>query len=225
MILLENMIFEPDNLLSADLDSQTFGINLACSWPLPSPLAEVYQDFSAKVKALDPALYVYPYPETHITIMTLVDFKDTIGISPEQGSQLEKLAGEISSCLENFFAEDHDLAKGPISLRFDRAVLTPKAAYLAFDDPADRIGSLRKSVASMLPEKFPQLSLHYPGIVHSTFLRFLDTPADPRVLSEKFGYLALELRPVTIQVPELLLTIETSPYMRSGKILNKFPLS
>lgn len=222
----KQFFFEIDDLLASSPDVHTFGFNLTCAWPFPSPLAEIYSEFSESVRKLDRALYIYPLSQTHITIMTLVNFKDTVGLDSSQQKNFESLIDDTILCLSSLFSDSSGCCiDGPIQLHFDKAVLAQKAAYLLFNDPTDRVGRLRNAIAKLLVEKIPELHPLFSSIVHSTFLRFVGTPSNPTELTESFNVLAKKLDPTTITIPEIFLTAETKPYMRSGDIRHIFSLN
>jgi hypothetical protein len=82
---------------------------------------------------------------------------------------------------------------------------------------------LRRTPA--LHERLTSEGLNVPGIIHTTILRFRQAPADlPRFLAG-FDAIAAGTPPFAFDIREILLTVETHPYMRQGRVLRRFPLS
>lgn len=212
--------FEIDNLLVNNPDAHTLGINLACAWPLPSPMAEVYKEFSSKIRELNPALYVYPLSQTHITIVIITDFHEIINPDANEQKKFALLTKDIVACLKPLL---NDYTGGAIKLKLNGAKLSAKAGFLSFIDQENNMTRLRAVVSNLLKE-IPELKPRIPNIVHSTFIRYVDTPKNPIELCEKFEVLAKSLLPVEIVIPEVLLTLEPKPYMRSGEVVQSFNL-
>jgi hypothetical protein len=123
------------------------------------------------------------------------------------------------------------LAGGTFPVLFGAPILTPKAAYLPVSDPLGEITRIRREALAAL-EKNPGLhkmlsdaGLNVPGIVHSTIMRFKSAPADLKKFAAAFAEIRASVRPIEIQISELLLTTETKPYMREGAVVERFPLA
>ena len=70
--------FERDSFLNCMLGSNVYGLNITIAWPLPSQYRTAYEEMAQHVAALDRGLYVYPFAQTHVTVITAVSFKHQI---------------------------------------------------------------------------------------------------------------------------------------------------
>jgi hypothetical protein len=213
-----------DSLLAADADCPVFGLNLACAYPFPAAAAPFYRPIAARLAALDPAVYVYPEWETHVTIMTFVNFSLHRRPGPARLTQLQSLIQPVAELMGPLLAGPaFELMAGP-------PVLTLKAAILPLADPAGEISRIRQRVgAALAGEKallgeLTRAGLNTPGIIHSTIMRFKGAPRNlPRFLAE-FDRAAAAATPFPLGIGELLLTTETKPYMQEGVVVRRFPL-
>src|ERR1700728_2028794 len=80
-----------DDFLRDDADCPVFGINLACAYPFPEVAAQFYRPIAKRLNLLDPAVYVYPEWETHVTIVTVVNFSLHRRPDPARLAQLQSL--------------------------------------------------------------------------------------------------------------------------------------
>ncbi len=210
----------PDPFLSTDPDRSVFGLNLACCWPFPVEVEKSYNALAEKLAALDAGVYVYPFWETHITLVTFASF----ALSKQPKAELEVLVLQIIECLPREFT-------APFRLEFHPPVLMRKAAILPISNPGGEIAAIRKSVLQCLEanpslhDSLTKAGLNIPNIIHSTVMRFRSAPVDLPTFLDGFSAIAAEHNFGTITVPKLLLTAETKPYMRGGKILHKWPLT
>jgi len=212
-------------LLATDADCPVFGFNLACAYPFPAAAASFYRPLAARLAALDPVVYVYPEWETHVTIMTFVNFSLHLRPGPARLAQLQSLLQPVAELIRPLLARPaFELMAGP-------PVLTRTAAILALSDPAGEIARIRQSVSAALAEEQALRAellcagLNVPGIIHSTIMRFKSAPPDlPRFLAE-FEQVAAAAAPFPLIINELLLTTETKPYMREGAVIQRFPLA
>ncbi|HUD45470.1 MAG TPA: hypothetical protein VMR33_01510 [Candidatus Baltobacteraceae bacterium] len=214
-----------DEFLRADADCPVFGFNLACAYPFPEIAAQFYRPIASRLAALDPAVYVYPDWETHVTIVTFVNF--SLHRRPD-ASRLAQLQLLLPSAIEILRPA---LAGRPFSLLLGAPVLTPKAAILPISDPTGEITRIRRDVTAALEAdkelhgKFTRAGLNVPAIVHSTVMRFKSAPSDLARFAADFEEAAGTAQPVEILIDELLLTTETKPYMREGTVEHRFPLA
>jgi hypothetical protein len=214
-----------DEFLPNGADCPVFGFNLACAYPFPPEALRFYLPISRRLASLDPAVYVYPDWETHITIVTLVNFSLHRRPDPRRLAQLQSLLPPTIEILRRVLA-------GPsFPLRIGAPVLTPKAAILPIEDPSGEITRIRRTVIAALesePElrgKLARAGLNAPGIVHSTVMRFNSVPSDLPRFAARFKEAAGPPQSVEIRINELLLTTETKPYMREGAVVCRFPLA
>jgi hypothetical protein len=214
-----------DAVLATDPDGPVFGFNLACAGPFPAPVAQWYRPLAERLAALDPAVYVYPAWETHVTIVTFLSFLLHRRMEPERVARLQSLIAPVSELIRP------RLQGPPFELVLGAPVLTRNAAILPISDPAGAIMRLRRSVRAALAgdqplhDELTRGGLNMPGIIHSTIMRFKSAPASmPKFLAD-FDAAAASVEPCPLAIDELLLTTETKPYMRSGEIVQRFPLS
>jgi len=216
--------FITDRFLGEDPDCPVFGVNLACAWPFPAAVAGYYQSLADELAQLDPGVYVYPFWETHVTILTFLNFTLTQRPTAERLRELQTCIGPIAR-LVNLSAIR------PFRLEFQRPILTRKAAILPISNPTGEIAQIRRQIGHALsaqPElhsKLAQGGLNVPDIIHSTILRFKSAPLDPKKFAARFAETAAQAEPFSITIPEILLTAETKPYMRAGEILHRFALA
>jgi predicted RNase H-like HicB family nuclease len=214
-----------DALLVGDPDGPVFGFNLACAWPFPAAAARFYRPIAARLAALDPGVYVYPEWETHVTIMTFVNFNLHRRPAPERLAELQSFINPVRELIRPLLARPaFELVLGP-------PVLTRKAAILPITDPSGAIADIRNTVrAALAAEKGLQAELvgagmNVPGIIHSTIMRFKSEPNDLAKFLADFDQAAATAKPFPLAIDELLLTTETEPYMRAGEVVERFPLA
>jgi hypothetical protein len=211
--------FVPDPWLSR-LDTPVLGFNLAFHWPLPSEMRAEYERLSEALAALDPAVYVYPYPETHVTVATLVSFKRHERPGAAEARRLFSLVSEVFGTLA-------DLTAHVPSLEIDvgAPVLVRSAAFLPILDASGNVARLRHALLTALGAGENELALaQAPPRVHSTVLRFRAEPTDPEGLMARFREIARSAHLGAATVGELLVTSETLPYMLGGEVLLRLPL-
>jgi hypothetical protein len=208
-----------------DADCPVFGFNLACAYPFPEVAAEFYRPIASRLAALDLAVYVYPEWETHITLVTLVNFARNRRPSPSRLAELRLLLGQAIEILRPV------LAGRAFPLLIGAPVLTPKAGILPITDPSGEFSRIRRNVVAALEadgelhHKLSAAGLNVPGIIHSTIMRFKSTPSDPARFAADFEQAAGPPQQVEITINELLLTTETKPYVREGSVAHRFPLA
>jgi hypothetical protein len=214
-----------DSFLAADPDASVFGFNLACAWPFPAAASPSYCPLAERLAALDPAVYVYPDWETHVTILTFVNFSLHKSPKPERLAQLQQLLEQVRSLLRPL------LTRPAFELMLGQPILTRKAAILPISDPAGAIAEIRQTVSGALAAEkglhaeLLRAGLNVPGIIHSTIMRFKNQPRDLEQFLTDFDQAAATAESFPLQIDELLLTTETKPYMRAGEIVDRFPLA
>lgn len=207
--------FETDAL--ATLDAGTWGLNLACGWPLPvDPVA--YQQLAAGLAALDPGLVVYPHAQTHVTLLTLVSFKEHLAPSPARQRVLEELIPLVNQVVA-------PVARGlaRFELEIGPPVLSPRAVFLPIRDAADAVATFRSRVLPPLRALSPLFQhVQPPPAVHSTVARFRAAPAPDFI--ERFDRWVPDPVLGRFPITSLLVTTETRPYMRGGAVVGTFSL-
>jgi hypothetical protein len=214
-----------DTLLATDADAPVFGFNLACAWPFPAAAGRIYRHLAERLAALDPAVYVYPEWETHVTILTFANFSLHHRPDPQRLAKLQSLLDQVRALLRS-------LLNGPaFELILGPPVLTRKAAILPISDATGAIARIRQTVTTALDadkglrSELMRAGLNVPGIIHSTIMRFKSQPRDlPKFLAD-FDRVAATTKTFPLAIDELLLTTETKPYMRAGEIAGRFPLA
>jgi hypothetical protein len=210
-----------DTFLAHDADCPVFGLNLACAYPFPTEVAAAYENLARKLALLDAGAYVYPLWETHVTIMTLVNFTLHRRAAQADIAKLRGLVPRIIECLARLSFE-------PFVLRFGSPVLTRKAIIIPISNENGDIAKLRTDAHRLIESDaglHTELSRHglaAPKIVHSTIARFTRQPADIGKFICDFRALADASKMGEICVNEIYLTDETRPYMRGGEILRGF---
>jgi len=214
-----------DALLAADPDGPVFGFNLACAYPFPAPAARHYRPIAERLAALDPAVYVYPARETHVTIVTFVSFRLHERLGLERLAHLRSLINPVRDMIR-------PLLEGPaFKLVLGPPVLTRKAAILPISDATGAIARIRQTVRTALAAdkalhtELVRGGLNAPDIVHSTIMRFKSEPRNLAKFLADFDEVAAAAEPFTLAIDELLLTTETKPYMRAGEVIHRFPLA
>ncbi len=209
-----------DPFMSTNPDLPVHGLNLAIAWPLPMEAA--YHELKERLETLGPEAYVYPYEFTHVTLMTLVNFKDHQNPSDEQRRLLADLAPEIVSVLAP--AITNDLQLQPFNVDVGPPVLAPGAAFLPILNPTGEVARLRAMATEVLGPILTGHNVNVPGLLHSTFLRFYRRPASPGAFAQNFAATAPDLKLGAAAIDQILLTSETKPYMRGGEIIHRFEL-
>jgi hypothetical protein len=212
--------FESDTFLSKNSECPTYGLNLAFGWPLPGPLKTPYEALALRLAMLDSGLYVYPYHQTHVTAMTLVDFKKHAPPTADAMSEFQALVPKIISSVSQIL---FDLDLHSFAIDVGPPVLSPKAAFLPILNTTGEVMRFRTAVKSLLSPLLPE-GLLVPDFIHSTILRFVTPPPDVGAFLSAFDSAIDQCSLGTAMIDEFLLTEETNPYMSGGRILHRFPL-
>jgi len=209
---------EEDPILQVTPECPVFGLNLAFGWPLPSVLRNAYERTAGVLAGLDPGIYVYPYYQTHVTVMTLLNFKYHQNPTDDEVQGFLQLVPLIVARVAPFVS-----SLEPFTITVGPPVLSRRAGFLPILNRTGEIVALRKAVeAAIQPLALTECSV--PQAIHSTVARFLRQPADTQALLSSFELAASDLDLGQATVTELLLTSETKPYMRDGEILFRFKL-
>jgi hypothetical protein len=213
--------FDPDPFIATGRWAPVWGLNLALAWPLPEPARHAYVSAAAELASLEPALFVYPHHQTHVTVLTLVSFKEHLQPTPAQLETLEALGPRVREALA-------PLVRGlpPIELGLGAPALSPQAVYVPIREPAGSVARLRALALAALPaidQRFA--ACRPPPAIHFTMARFRRAPAAPDDFAARFEVWAQSRSLGRARVAELLLTSETRPYMRAGAVLARFPLA
>jgi hypothetical protein len=178
-----------------------------------------YERLAASLAALDPHLFVYPYPQTHVTVLTLVSFKEHVEPSPEEVGAVETVVPLVAEIVA-------PVVRGmrPFPLALGTPRLTPQAVYLPIQDETGAVARVRGAVLPALRAASPLLrDCRPPPAVHSTIARFAAAPnSDFAARFDRWAAEGRALGPVTIDA--VLVTTETRPYMKEGRVVKAFPL-
>lgn len=196
------------------------GLNLAFAWPLPAAVRATYEDLRSRLQALDRGAYVYPHAETHVTVATLVNFKN----HPEPNAadharilaQVPELARQLDALVADVPAFD---------LKIGAPVLVRSAAFLPLLVSTDAIFGLRRRLTDVLAQAGLDEELRVPKAMHSTILRFREPPVDAADFQRRFREIATETTFAPARIEEMLITTETRPYMLSGEIAHRWRLA
>lgn len=225
--------FKQDTFLSVDPNYSVYGLNLAFGWPLPSHFKKTYEKLISALERISSSTYLYPYQQTHVTVLTIVNFKIHRDPTEQEICAFKNLESEIVTRFSSMF---YDLKLKPFSIDVGPPVLSWKAAFLPILNPTQEISELRKraiielshlrddqaehsAIKNLLPE-----NIELPDIIHSTFLRFLERPSDEKAFSKLFENTVFNFKFGEAKIEEFILTSETKPYMRGGDIIQRFKL-
>jgi hypothetical protein len=204
--------FIEDELVGKEIDREVYGVNIACGWPLPTEIREIYEEMYEKLKDLEGA-YIYPYHQTHITIVTVVNFKKRLNkIKKYLDDETLKL---LKRGIENIVRHK------PIKIFIDSPVLLRSAAFLPIYNPSGEIYEIRKETLNILKDDHKDYDLDTPISIHSTILRFQKVTTDSAKFLQRFAEITEKFSVVEGIVREVYITEELKPYMKKGSILEK----
>jgi hypothetical protein len=212
---------QPDGFIADSwvrrIDEPVLGLNLAFAWPLPSHLQQPYEALAARLQALDPGVYVYPYAHTHVTVATLVSFKEHADPGGAEQARILGMVPEIARRLT-------PILSGIAGFNIDvgAPLLVAEAAYLPIQNASGEVLRVRAALGATLHEL---CTPRIPQAIHSTVMRFRRAPAHPELFRSTFDAVAQGAGLGRARINELLITTETRPYMAAGSIAHRFRLS
>lgn len=216
--------FVVDAFFSTDPDCPTYGLNIALAWPFPEVLKDAYEKLRRELIAFGDDVYVYPYESTHITVMTLVDFKKHLHPRAEEIEEIEQRIPTIVRRISDVLQKDLQRTIRPFEIEIGSPVLSRAAAYLPIANPSGEIFLLRNSIAPIM-ERDLALNVGYnKDFIHATIMRFARLPDDQENFMDTFRNIAGQTHMGKAVIDEIYLTSETRPYMREGKKLHSFYL-
>lgn len=212
------MDFEDDPLvgqISRRETEETFGLIICALFHQPKPLSfrDFYHQFIDQLRTNltadeQQSIYLYPIDYLHITICTLYSFKDAPPSSPDRCLQYWK------ECFNQLKQTSNNRS---IVLTFDSIKLSKAAGYFLFQDEAQAFGKLRQSIREICQPEQGQPDLLIPGIVHTSFLRFIKKPNDAKIFEEKFHRICQEVlvkaKEIIFNIDEICLALESRAYM------------
>lgn len=226
------LAFEADAIaaqLAEGKEPSTFGITLSLGLPPPEPWRGNYQLFAAELKAAFSRLapedrecaYIYPAPCLHITVATLVSFFNGLPEAQTPGGQSAAREAWQSAVSEALKGSGGALSDGKsFRLRVQRPTLGKKAAIFRFDDVDGAVGRMRDALNAARarsrgawPKWLDDAGYNVPGIVHSTFLRFVRPPAHPAAFRAAFEGVAARWSVIDVKFRCVQAGIEAVPYL------------
>jgi hypothetical protein len=147
-------------------------------------------------------------------VLTAVNFKQHPDPSPEFLQTLEAAAAALGD-----FVRDVTSDMAPFALDIGPPVLARTAAFLPIRNPTHEIDRLRERALAFCRSAGGILTdASAPTTIHSTILRFRDSPRDATAFVDAFAVVANSFHPGRVLVDRLLVTFEMKPYMRAGSI-------
>lgn len=212
------MEFEADPLvgqISRQETDETFGLIICALFHQrkPLPFRDFYHQLIDQLRTNltedeRQSIYLYPIEYLHITICTLYSFKDPQPESPDRCLQYWK---------ECFNHLKRISTNRSIVLTMDSIKLSKAAGYFLFKDEACAFDNLRQSIREICQPQQGQPDLLIPGIVHTTFLRFIKKPDDGKIFEEKFHRICREVlvktKEISFEIDEICLALESRAYM------------
>lgn len=239
--------------LTRGVDSavETFGIVMVAGW-VPSEATQsaytkkflpavkkCFQESDWSPSSADgiPNVYLYPSRYLHVTVATLHAFWRPL----DSESKKKTLAKEWTD-LAKAASEREEWPKAPLQLALDSAQIGKKAGILLWKELSGGMDQMRICIKAEAANRERRLiqagidpgTLHIPGIIHSTFLRFHELPETPgKVIQESFEKHVKEpidsFFPEPITAPQAKVVYERLPYMHieddERHVFATFPLA
>jgi hypothetical protein len=216
--------FETDKFLSRWPDVSVFGLNLAIGWPLPRRVEKRYQMLAQGLSSIDPCLSVYPYRNTHITVATLVSFKNHENPSRQERRNIKTLAQKVAQRISELFEHHSGGRLKSFEIVIGEPILSRNAIFLPILNPTHEIDFIRRVARQELNELLDD-DFRIPDGIHCTIARFRSQPAKSVPdFFQAFDQVATQFSLGRARIREFLLTTETKPYMRAGRRLHRFQL-
>jgi hypothetical protein len=214
-------VFEPDAFLSMGNDERPVcGLDITIAWPLPIGCPGIYEKFAEKVSQLDAGVYVYPLKQTHVTVLTAVNFKCELDPSESRVRIIEDAAKMLAGSLEALAGTLH-----PFLITFATPVLSAHAGYVPIQNPTGEIGRIRRAALQFcLQAGEPLTHAQAPTIIHATVLRFRRPPTDRNRFLCAFRQITKDVAFGSATVDEILVALEMQPYMRRGRLIRRIRL-
>lgn len=212
------MDFETDPLveeLSRNEKKETFGFIICALFHQPKPIlfSNFYNELIRELKSSftddeKQAVYLYSIDYLHITIATLINFKNPWPESPEKYLEYWK---------ESFKNLKQTSKNQSIHIKLDKICLSKAAGFFLFNDENNSFGNLRQTIREICIPEENQEALIIPNIVHTSFMRFIKKPNNPKEFEEKFHRICQEIfkntNEIYFNIDEICLAFEGHPYM------------
>ena len=201
-------------------DRAHLGLNVTVAWPWPSHFEPAYLAFAERLAALDAGLYVYPFSTTHVTLLTAVNFRQHVDPSAEATRSVSEVSEKLGA-----FVMETTRAMPPFTLDFGAPVLARAAAFVPIQNRTGEIALLRQRILAFCRSAGGALSnASAPTSIHSTIVRFRELPPDALAFAQAFDQLSHAFRLGSATIDRVLVTLETKPYMRAGRVVDSAPL-
>jgi len=191
---------------------------------MPKMLRHAYDRLAKALRSfngISECVYIYPFEFTHITIATLVSFKNHENPNSAEKSEILRLANEASRRFEHGRHYSSDIPHMPFVVDIGNPILAPEGAFLPILNATAEVAGIRKWARANLSDLLGQ-DFHIPSQIHSTILRFTRIPDMERnEFIRLFQDIASEFVFGEVAMDAILITLEEKPYMRSGQILYK----
>jgi len=209
-------------------DAEVLGLNISCAWPLPANLKSRYNQLYQDLLYLDgkyERFYIYPYEQTHITIATLVNFKQHRKPDKAEVKEIMTLAPDIDRDINLLLFGDAANRVKPFAIEFGPLILSRDAGYVLIKNPGGEIAQFRYKLKNLLEKKYLHRDSKFrklvrkfsiPNITHSTIVRFKNNFVGGQEFAGRFISLRDINRLGKAKIDEFLLTYETQPYMGKG---------
>jgi hypothetical protein len=152
-----------------------------------------------------------------VTVLTAINFKQHPNPDPALVREVDDAARALADFLT---AATHDIET--FTLDVGAPVLTSAAAFLPIRNDTGEIARIRERALAFCRREGGLLAnASVPRAIHSTVLRFRDPPRDAAVFERAFDSIARSLHFGTMTIDRLLVTLETKPYMRDGRVAHE----
>lgn len=200
----------------------TWGLNVNAHRMQPEELRAPYQALRASASAAlaGTGAYVYPFEHLHITVSSPAPFTHTTIVDDAARAEAERAVLKVLR--EECVPGKDGFPDAPFPLIYERPRLDPNAALFQIGDPTGAIARIRAAVARCYAR--PELAAHVatlvprtPAIIHSTFVRFAEAPADGVTdddIAQRFEEAVVKVwQPVTVMADALRIVREVRAYM------------
>jgi hypothetical protein len=204
--------FSPDVFLGRPGLPPTCGLNVVMAWPLPEHFRLPYEALARQLSELDPGIVVYPFDQTHITLVTVVNFRDRMNPSPELVREIRSDAGRLTEHVRRIAGN-----LTPFRIDVGPPITGRQAVFLPILNPGGEVRYIRESVMTFCSRSERLADARVPGIIHSTIARYRSAPCEPSGLLKSFETVARSTAFGCAVIDEILVTLETRPYMNAGE--------
>ena len=200
---------------------QTWGLNFNAfpQCEMGAKFAAAYRRWSADVQELIPEAYVYPYEALHITVAPPAPFIENTLNSLDERNALEQAWLRL---MKIEVASNTRWPKAPFPLIYDSLRVDKTAGIFLVSDPTSSVEAVRecidvvaRKVEEEVPTLFNRSFYRRPSIVHTTFLRWIEVPADD--VMERWAKCAQKWESQEIWTHALTYVRETTVYQHGPR--------